>query len=152
VKKKLDQSVIVAPPLSHNSDMAFLDWKRACTKYNADPKLLKHIFISVVLTKSTQEVVRQVSGAMGREWNSELDVPKWEQRLTFQPGSNEGRALLATLQLKGIFWMLVQHRQHLGKKAIKQISLFRDDLTGQDEEYDPISRGPSIYIELENVQ
>jgi hypothetical protein len=132
--------------------MAFLDWKRACEKYNADPKLLKHIFISVVLTKSTQEVVRQVFEAMGRAWNSELDVPKWEHRLNFQPGSNEGRALLATVQLKGIFWMLVQHRQHLGKKAIKQISLFRDDLTGEDEEHDPISRGPSIYIELENVQ
>lgn len=49
-------------------------------------------------------------------------------------------------------WMLIQHREQLGKKAIKSICVFKDDMTGSDDMYDPAKRGPSLYVELEDVQ
>lgn len=129
--------------------MTFLEWKRACTKYNTDPKTLKHIIISVIKTDSTQQVVTHITGRTTSDWGS---LPLWPQKLTFQPDSDEGKALLGTIQLKGIMWMLIQHREQLGKKAIKTICVFKDDMTGKSEMYDPEKRGPSLYVELEDVE
>lgn len=41
--------------------------------------------------------------------------------------------------------MLVQHREHLGQKAITSISVFRGESHGK-------AAGPTFYIELEDVQ
>lgn len=150
-EKGLDKLNIVSPPLSHASDMAFLDWKRACTKYHTDLKSLKHVFLSVIVTDTTQEVVDDIYWRQGKELTSWEDIPLWEHRLVVQPDSDEGKALLGTDQLKIVMWMLVQHREHLGRKTIKQMSVFKDELTGISDEYDANYRGPSIYLELEDV-
>ena len=141
---------VVSPPLSHNSDMTFLAWKRTCARYQTDLKSLKHIFISIIMTPETQNVVASVMQNMGCPitdradvWNKQL--PGWEQKLTFQPNSDEGKALHGTVQIKGVMWMLVQHREHLGQKAIKSISVFRGEAHGKVS-------GPTFYIELEDVQ
>lgn len=81
-----------------------------------------------------------------------IDLPSWEDRLTLQPDSVEGRALLAMVRLGEIMWMLVRRHEHLGKKTIWEISLFEDELTGENEAHDVSVRGLSIYLELENVQ
>jgi hypothetical protein len=138
--------------------MGFLEWKRACDKSRTDPKSLRHIFIHVVVTPSTQNVVATILHSMGKPINDRYDVwgkqlPRWEQKLTYQPDSDEGKALLGTIQLKSIMWMLVQHREHLGQKAVKSISLFRGTYpeTGLDTS-GPKVHGPDLYIELEDVQ
>lgn len=149
----MGENKVVSPPLSHKSDMAFLEWKRACTKYNTNPKVLKHIFLSVIMTDSTQQVVDHVfHSKMGRVLSSWSDLPLWDQRLTLQPNTEEFDALLATVQLKGIMWMLLQHREQLGKKYIKKMCIFKDEITGVVPDNDPEDRGPSIYLELEDVQ
>lgn len=148
----LDQEGIESPPLSHKSDIAFLEWKRVCAKYRTDTKHLKHIILSVITTPATQKVVKQIFQDHGRTVSDWTKLPLWEQRLTFGPDSNEGKALLATVQVKGIMWMLIQHRQQLGKKAIKQISVFKDEITGMDDDHATELRGPSFYLELEDVQ
>jgi hypothetical protein len=143
---------VVSPPLSHNSDLAFLEWKRTCTKHNTNPKDLKHVFIGMIRTKVTQSVFEHILLKKGTPMKDQADVPTWDHKLEFLPESADGKALLATVQGKGIFWMLLQHREHLGKKSIKKICLFKDDKTGTSEEYDPSERGPSLYFELEDVQ
>ena len=148
---------IESPPLSHSSDMCFLEWKRACDESRTDLKSLKHIFIHIVVTPETQNVVASILKSMGKPITDQADVwgnqlPRWEQKLTFQPDSDDGKALQGTVQLKSIMWMLVQHRQHLGKKAIKSISLFRRVLPGTGPDFDPKVRGPTFYIELEDLQ
>jgi hypothetical protein len=80
-----------------------------------------------------------------------MDVPKWDRKEKFLPG-DEGKALLNTPQLKGMFWMFARHLAHLGKKVINNIYVYRDDLTGTLEVWDPEYRGPTIYLELEDVQ
>lgn len=140
-------------PLSHQSDMAFLDWKRACTKYNTNTNTLKHIFLSVITTPATKEVVHHVYEAkMGHALGSMGDLPLWDQRITVEPGTDEFFALFATVQIKGIMWMLLQHREELGKKTIKIMCIFKDEITGVVPGNEPEERGPSIYLELADVQ
>lgn len=132
--------------------MAFLDWKRACTRFNTSPKALKHLLLALVTSETTQHVVQSIFLNRGRSVPTWADLPSWVDRLTLQPDSFEGRALLATVQLKEVMWMLIRHREHLGKKTIRQISLFKDELTGEDDAHDVSVRGPSIYLELEDVR
>ena len=95
-----------SPPLSHKSDMAFLDWKRACTKYKTNTNTLKHIFLSVITTPATKEVVHHVYEAkMGHLLPSMGDLPLWDQRITVEPGTDESFAIFATVQVKGIMWI-----------------------------------------------
>ena len=145
---------IESPPLSRSSDIAFLEWKRACDKSKTDLKSLKHIFISVVVTPETRHVVATILKDMGKPITDAADVwanqlPGWAQKLTFHPDSDEGKVMFGTIQLKGIMWMLVQHREHLGHKAIKSVSIFRGGPPETD--YGP-PFGPTFYIELEDVQ
>jgi hypothetical protein len=144
---------IESPPLSHQSDMAFLDWKRACTKYNTNTNTLKHIFFSVIRAPATKEVVHHIYGAkMGYELESMGGLPLWDQRVALEPGSDEFLALFATVQVKGIMWMLLQHREQLGQKTIKKMCIFKDEMTGVGPDNEPQERGPSVYIELGDVQ
>jgi hypothetical protein len=152
--RELGLTGIVSPPLSHSSDIAFLEWKRACDKSQTDLKSLKHIFISSIVTPSTQDIVATILKDMGKPITTKDDVwgkqlPGWAQKLTIQSDSDEGKAILGTVQLKGIMWMLVQHREHLGRKAVRSISIFRGNsaataLGGV--------QGPTFYIELEDLQ
>lgn len=80
------------------------------------------------------------------------DLPRWEGKITLQSDSDEGKALLGTSQGKSIFWVLLTHRQALGKKTIKKICVFLDDITGQHEEYPSEDLRPSMYPELEDFQ
>jgi len=48
--------------------------------------------------------------------------------------------------------MLLQHREQLGKKSVKKMCIFKDEITGVVPDNDPEDRGPSIHLELEDVQ
>ena len=142
----------MSPPLSHKSDATFLEWQRACEKTNTNLKTLKHIFLSVITTDATQQIVDKIyaekTGFASRGW---ADFPVWNQRMTVEPDSDEFLALLASVQVKGIVWMLLQHREQLGQKTITKMSVFKDEVTGEPG-YDALHRGPCLYIELGDVQ
>lgn len=107
----------------------------------------------MIATDSTQQVVKKIFQDQGRPLNRWADLPAWDQKATFLPDSDEGKALLATTQVKTIFWMLIQHRRHLGKKAIKKICVFKDDVTGTNDHWYPDDkRGPSFYVQVEDVE
>jgi hypothetical protein len=107
--------------------LAFLDWKRTCDLDHIDPKGLKHIFVLVIQTPQTREIFKKVFSSKDKILKNSMDVPTWARKESFLPNTDEGKALLNTAQVKGITWMLIQHRAHLGKKAIKNIYVFRDD-------------------------
>jgi hypothetical protein len=132
--------------------LTFLDWKRTCDLDDTNPSSLKHLFILTINTPLTREVFKRVFLRRGKTLTDLMDVPKWDRKEKFLPGSDEGKALLNTPQLKGMFWMFAQHLAHLGKKVINNIYVYRDDLTGTLEVWDPEYRGPTIYLELEDVQ
>lgn len=94
------------------------------------------------------EIYAKKTGFVSRGWG---DFPPWNQRLTVEADTDEYLALLASVQLKGIMWMLLQHREQLGHKTITKISVFKDEVTGELG-YDALHRGPCVYIELGDVQ
>lgn len=108
--------------------------------------------MSVITTHATQQIVDEIYAAKtGFQLTGWADLRPWNQRITVEPDTDEYLALFASTQVKGIMWMLLQHREQLGKKTIKSISVFKDDVTGEPG-YDALHRGPSIYLELEDVQ
>lgn len=134
------------PPLSHLSDMAFLDYMRACETHQADVENLRHIFISVVTARQLQSVVKEIFEQRRRPIQNFDELPRWAERVCLSPNIHLGQAIMGTVQLQGIVWMLLQHRQQLGWKTVRQVCIFKDT-----DENQP-GRGPSIYVELENVR
>lgn len=134
------------PPMSHLSDFAFMEWERACSFHDVELETLKHMFLSVIETHSTQDVVHRVlADKTAKPIESWSDLAQWEGRECFTHASAGWHALLGTIQVKGIMWMLLQHRAQLGRKKIKTICVFRDTNEKQTD------RGPSMYLELEDV-
>lgn len=134
------------PPMSHLSDLAFLDWQRACNTYGADMKGLTHVFIPVIIAQLAKEMVQEIYRQRGQSIKEFADLPMFEDRLCFPPNSNVGQALMSLVQLQGIAWLLLQHRRQLGLKRMRQTCIFRDD----DVTFRVL--GPSFYIELENIR
>ncbi|KAM0721883.1 hypothetical protein Q7P37_002808 [Cladosporium fusiforme] len=143
--KKLYKMEIESPPLSHKSDIAFLEWKRACTKYRRRLEHLKHIFLSVILTEEMQEAVNMIFSKRGTVLDDFTKLPSWEKKVCLTPNTEAGKAMLGTIQMQGVVWMLLQHRTDLGHKSVKQMCIFKDT-----NEVDK-GRGPSVYVELEDV-
>jgi hypothetical protein len=67
------------------------------------------------------------------------------RREGLHPESDEGKAPLAIVQAKTTF----RHRQHLGKKVIRQISVSRVEISDPERLN---HRGPSMYVELEDIE
>lgn len=131
--------------MTHLSDAAFLDWKRACAAAGADVKGLKHIFFSTIPVDWTKQTVKRVLGHDGQEsefWDS---LPTLNHKVCFAVWNEGGMALLGTVHMRAVLWMLIQHRQDLGWKKILRVCIFRDpDL----RLLLPRRRGPGMYVEL----
>lgn len=74
------------------------------------------------------------------------ELPEWQNRMCLSPNTDVGQALIGLVQLQGIGWMLLQHRRELGMKRFRQMCIFKDEDRGNP------GRGPSIYVELEDVR
>lgn len=144
-KHKLHLNEIQSPPLSHKSDLIFLEWKRACAASHSSMKNLKHIFLAVILTPETHEAVRLIYSKTGKELSSFAALPKWAAKDCWTPEEESGRVLLGTIQVQGLVWMFLQHRAGLGKKRVKRLCVF-----GDENEVD-VGRGPSVYVEVRGV-
>lgn len=144
-KRKLHLNEIQSPPLSHKSDLTFLEWKRACAQSHSSMKNLRHIFLSVILTPETHEAVRLIYAKMDRAVEDFSQLPKWAEKDCWTPEEESGRVLLGTIQVQGLVWMFLQHRAGLGKKEIKRVCVFGD--TNEVDE----GRGPSVYVEVRGV-
>lgn len=142
----------ISPPLSHNSDITFLEWKRACREDNKNINSLQRLFLTTIQSESTRAIVKHIFATRGNPLKRWGDLPVWKNRIRFPRESSEAAALLATPQVKSIAWMLMQHRAELGMKYIKYISVFKDDNAGTDEEkYPDFWWGPTLYVELADM-
>lgn len=126
----------------------FLDWQRACAIHNVEPKSLKHVFLALVRTPESQVAIEEafvyIKHPLTNGWK---ELPEWEDpKSRFALDTEAGRLLLGTVQVKGIMWMLLQHREYFGNKAVKRLSVFKPSST--------MSRQPepNMYLELEDVQ
>lgn len=67
-------------------------------------------------------------------------APLWKDKLVFVTQDWQGRDLLASQNVPGIAWQLIQYKQVFGRKTVNSITLFRDD--GRE------AKNPSLLVEL----
>lgn len=129
---------IVPPPLKQWSDVVFLEYQAECQAQGKDMKNLKYIFHIIAQNPDTEYVIEQILG----EGN---EPPDWSERKIYSTDSDEGKAILATPNGNGAAWFLVQHQLQLGRKKVKDVSVFKETLSG--DQYN----GPCFVFEIEDL-
>lgn len=101
-------------PLKQLSDIWFLMWQHyqvTATKM----KNLNFIFRLKINNVNTDAIVQQaMKGATITTWPG----------TDFTMDQDEGKALLATPHGAGVSWLLIQHKEQLGRKVVKKITVF----------------------------
>ncbi|KXT12294.1 hypothetical protein AC579_5658, partial [Pseudocercospora musae] len=110
-------------PLQKWSDLAWVGREEASVKYkenNAGKTLknLEHVFRYNVITESTQNVLRMVTGQQ-----SPRDVGLWPG-VSYPIAEPQGLAVLGTIHGAGVAWMLSQHKEAMGVRAIDRVNIF----------------------------
>lgn len=131
------------PPLIHWSDVAFLTYQHQCQGSGVDVNSLQHIFRCRIENKTTSSIVERVAQ---RKFGQKFPAPAWSHRWLFAAGEEGGNAILASPNGRGVAWMLLTHREQLGRKRVKSVAVF-----AQEDDPDLETQGPSLYFELEDV-
>jgi hypothetical protein len=102
------------PALKFWSDAAFLQWKLCATETSK----LQYVLRYNVMNEATNFVVDSINAANGTE------MAAWPG-VAYDAESEEGRALLGTPNGSGVAFMLIQHKEQLGRKKIGKVTVFR---------------------------
>ncbi|KAF0321620.1 hypothetical protein GQ607_011133 [Colletotrichum asianum] len=98
------------PDLDTVSDIAHFQWKIGCPAKGSD----------IVV-----EALRR---------GGHPKIPTWNERITFSMDTEEGFAILGSVHGASTAWMLIQHKEELGTKNIKEVVIWASyaslDLTG----------------------
>ncbi|TQN65909.1 hypothetical protein CSHISOI_09510 [Colletotrichum shisoi] len=113
-KQELRQGDV--PDLDTLSDLAYFQWQDSCNAVGVELGSLKVIFQASVYYAPTFDTVIE---AMRQAKHSQ--VPGWDKRVTFKMDSPEGRAILGSPQGASTAWFLIQHREGMGAKRIKDV-------------------------------
>jgi hypothetical protein len=108
------------------SDLMFLQYSGMCASRNAPVGGLTHVFQVSVINGETADVIEEAL--------ADREPLSWATRVTFTPtppGTQQtvdNRAfygLLYTPNVRGIAWLLVQHKAQMGLRYIDAISVWR---------------------------
>ncbi|KAK2767983.1 hypothetical protein CKAH01_04551 [Colletotrichum kahawae] len=117
------------PDLYTVSDFGYFQWSDGCSAKSSDVKDLKVIFQSNVLNKKTFQIVVEALRKGGHQ-----KIPTWDERITLSMDTEEGFAILGSVLGSSTAWMLIQHKEELGMKNIKEVVIWSSyssfDLTG----------------------
>ncbi|KAH9231037.1 hypothetical protein K456DRAFT_1842429 [Colletotrichum gloeosporioides 23] len=117
------------PDLDTVSDIAYFQWKDGCSAKGSDIRGLKVVFRSHVLNDKTFQIVVEALRRGGHP-----KIPTWNERITFSMDTEEGFAILGSVHGASTAWMLIQHKEELGMKNIKEVVIWASyanlDLTG----------------------
>ncbi|WQF83651.1 hypothetical protein CDEST_08665 [Colletotrichum destructivum] len=104
------------PDLDTLSDLAYFQWRDSCQAVGVEFGSLKVIFRSNIYYAPTFntiiETMRQADYSQ---------VPGWDKRVTFSMDSQEGHAILGSAHGASTAWFLIQHREELGAKRLKEV-------------------------------
>jgi hypothetical protein len=128
--KNLDPSVYgpALPQPNVWSDVVFLRWLGVSQAHSVNVNTLQHVFRINIANQDTYSVIKQALGSR--------NPTSWATRVTFTPApfnvnvlTDDNVAylgLLATPNVRGITWMLIQHKDNsqLGLKYIDSISVW----------------------------
>ena len=106
-------------PLKQWSDVVFLKYQHLMEEYAEEGamKRLKYVFRIHITHDTTRAVIDKVLGG------DQLAV--WPGKY-FDMSTREGKALLGTPHGFGPSWLLVQHKEQLGRKVVVGVTVFTD--------------------------
>ncbi|TEA14821.1 hypothetical protein C8034_v002642 [Colletotrichum sidae] len=118
------------PKLEHLSDLAYFQWVKTCKEKNVHPSNIRAIFVAHITHPATFTIVKQAVMGEGK-----AKIPLWDRRLTFPMDKRPGQAILGTTWGAGAALFLIQHKEALGLKRIKDVTVwcFREDDDAPDD-------------------
>lgn len=137
-----DYAPVLRNRLTRWADVIFLQYQELCNQQQASLGLLQHVFRAYIINDETREIIAQALSANSRseaEWSDKVTFTPTPVGATSTPANKAFYALLATPNVRGVAWMLIQHKAELGLKHIDYIQVFEDDLLGTKNLYVHIS-------------
>ncbi|KAK5122394.1 hypothetical protein LTR85_003978 [Meristemomyces frigidus] len=137
---------ITAPPLKQWSDVVFLEYQSECQAQGQPIDRLQYFFRYQTQDPRTEYVVDACLDPAQDRPDEYDEAPAFGSRRVYTMDTEEGKALLASPNGSGVAWFLIQHRQQLGHKRVRSVSVFREDV----REGVPYA-GPTLLFEIEDV-
>lgn len=138
-EQKSGYSLPFYPRCGRWSDVTFLQWQKMAGQNIGN---LRHVFHTTVTNDETLEVMEGVLGEEP-EWYFYDEYNGLANGLSFYPGGDDFNSLLYTPNVRGLAWLLIQHKPQLGHKRISKITLFGK--RSAEVAY------AAIYLEIESV-
>ncbi|KAH8731830.1 hypothetical protein GQ44DRAFT_603811 [Phaeosphaeriaceae sp. PMI808] len=112
----------ILPELKNWSDIAFLQWMDP--QFEGQPNNLQAVVHIIIENPSTTAIINHVL-KIHREQTDKHDewIPA-PDGLTWSIDSEEGKAFLGSPNGRGTGWLLGQHKEQLGWKAVDSVTLF----------------------------
>ncbi|TDZ58525.1 hypothetical protein CTRI78_v005338 [Colletotrichum trifolii] len=107
------------PDLDTLSDIAYFQWLIGGKIANIHPNNLKLVFRAHIIYKPTFDIIVEAFRRSGHE-----KVPGWADRVTFQMNTDEGLAILGSTHGSSTAWLLLQHKELIGLKDIKEVTIW----------------------------
>ncbi|KAF2727802.1 hypothetical protein EJ04DRAFT_570066 [Polyplosphaeria fusca] len=101
------------PALKRTSDIIWGVWKQF-----AGGNKLDQIIVHNIVNGATQNALRRANKQVG------VTLEYWDKGHNFPTGTEEFNALLGTPIGNGIAWLLIQHKEALGRSVVKGIKTF----------------------------
>ncbi|KAK3677536.1 hypothetical protein LTR78_002386 [Recurvomyces mirabilis] len=139
----------VAPPLHFWSDVAYIEYLDRAKSEEVDVSRLTSVFQVKVNNVYTRPLVLfLLQKHLGK---AVTDFPNLQNRVIWSMDSEAGRALLGSPNGAGVAWLLIQHKETLGQKRIKNVIVYVDKWQREEA---PRSHNhlPNLIFELEDVQ
>ena len=113
-------------PLATWSDVTFLVWKHLTSGSAAQRRGIQGVIVCEVNAGRTLPIVRRILENRGLydDWDSYF--PGLELRPEIDAEKEDFFAMLGTPSVYGTAYLLIQHREELGWKAISGVQFFRD--------------------------
>ncbi|KAJ9200983.1 hypothetical protein DTO164E3_3732 [Paecilomyces variotii] len=127
------------PKCARWSDVTFLQWQQIAGQNIGN---LKHVFYSAVTNDDTLELMATALDKE-EEWYYESEYDGLAKGKSFLPGQEQYEALLYSPNIRGLAWLLIQHKPQLGIRRISKITIFGKRTT--EVCY------AAIYLEIEEV-
>ncbi|KAH7410130.1 hypothetical protein DE146DRAFT_775521 [Phaeosphaeria sp. MPI-PUGE-AT-0046c] len=117
------------PALQASSDIAWGFYNQACKAKKKPLNQIKKFMSLMIVNMETRDVIKQaVSQWKPPKGGLPLNgAPPWPG-LDFETLSEEGQALLGTVNGLAVGYFLAQHKSQLGLKHVSKITVFIDDL------------------------
>ena len=142
-------------PLTHWSDVVFLQYDELCTRSidDVEVKGLKYVVRNQIDTPETTDMVFEACNRHGNQYKMGVHgPPMFAERWILKPDSNVESersafyAILSTPHGAGVTFLLAEHKDRMGRKTIKSISVSSEQYWRTRRNYEECK--PTLVFEI----